>query len=232
MPVIVQRPIVAGEDPPPPKLESRLVASNGMVPPVMGLWGVTGEENSGQGREQGDTQVPPQKQSWRLNLMKLLRHLRARWQWWQRRPRWQNYEQFGREKYARYFQARRAWELERRRQMKILILCDQGNNRSVVLAHQLKYWGHDVIPAGLKTNSRLTLQMLCDWADRIIITEACQRKELVEILSPAMIAPSMSKGEIQLWNIGPDKYPRPFNSELLAIVRRLMEEHREEYKQK
>jgi hypothetical protein len=42
----------------------------------------------------------------------------------------------------------------------------------------------------------------------------------------------MSKGEIQLWNIGPDKYPRPFNSELLAIVRRLMEEHREEYKQK
>ena len=105
--------------------------------------------------------------------------------------------------------------------MKILVLCDQGNNRSVVLAHQLKYWGHDVIPAGLKTNSRHTLQMLCDWADRIIITEECQRA-----------SPLAFNNKIELWNIGPDNYPRPFNKELLAIVRRLMEEHKAEYKPK
>lgn len=110
--------------------------------------------------------------------------------------------------------------------MKILVLCDQGNNRSVMLAHHLKYWGHDVIPAGLKTNSTGTVEMLCNWADRVILTEESQLTE------PVLARDLRTQRIVQLWNIGPDNYPRPFNKELLAIVRRLMEEHKTEYKQK
>lgn len=99
--------------------------------------------------------------------------------------------------------------------MKILVVCDEGNNRSVVLAHQLKYWGHDVIPVGVKRNSPETIEMLRDWADRVIITEEGQ----------------LEGDKVELWNIGPDNYPRPFNKELLAIVRDLMEQHKSEYKE-
>lgn len=99
--------------------------------------------------------------------------------------------------------------------MKILVVCEQGNNRSVTVAHHLKYWGHDVIPAGLATNSAATIQMLADWADRIILTDYKQRLESTKT---------------QVWDIGPDVYPRPFNRDLLSVVRRLMEEHKQEYK--
>jgi|SRR5882672_2917682 len=100
--------------------------------------------------------------------------------------------------------------------MKILVVCDQGNNRSVTIANHLKYWGHDVIPAGMQTNSPETLYMLMSWADRIIITERGQL--------PA------DTPKMQLWDCGPDTYPRPFNRDLLVKVRALMERHKAEYK--
>src|SRR4051812_29522317 len=97
---------------------------------------------------------------------------------------------------------------------KVLCLCDQGNNRSVMVAHQIKYLGHDTIPAGLKTNSPATLSMLYDWADRIITTDETQR------------VPTEHAAKVQLWNIGPDTYPRPFNKQLLPIVKQLVAENR------
>jgi hypothetical protein len=54
---------------------------------------------------------------------------------------------------------------------RILCLCDEGVNRSVTIAHQLKYLGHDVLSAGLKTNSVDTLMTLAKWADHVIYTE-------------------------------------------------------------
>jgi hypothetical protein len=104
--------------------------------------------------------------------------------------------------------------------VKILVVCDEGNNRSVTVAHHLKYWGHDVLTAGLKRNSMGTLNMLFDWADRVIYTEPDQ----FFTLSPS------DQRKFQLWNLGPDTYPRPFNKDLLHKVRALMQEHREEYK--
>lgn len=101
--------------------------------------------------------------------------------------------------------------------VKILVLCDEGNNRSVTIAHQLKYWGHDVLTAGLETNSGDTLAMLYNWADRIIVTD---KKQVSHPQAPV---------DAQLWDVGPDVYPRPFNKELLRKVKQLMEEHRAEY---
>jgi predicted protein tyrosine phosphatase len=109
--------------------------------------------------------------------------------------------------------------------MKILVLCDEGNNRSVTVAHHLKYWGHDVIAAGLKRNSRKTLQMLTSWADRIILTDRFQLADLQSLHESRF-----DTSKVDVWDIGPDKYPRPFNKDLLAIVRRMMSGHEGEYK--
>ena len=106
--------------------------------------------------------------------------------------------------------------------MKILVVCDQGNNRSVTIAHHLKYWGHDVISAGLTMNAQDTLELLVDWADRIILTDRTQ----------AIVTNHEAGAKVQLWDVGPDVYPRPFNKQLLKKVRTLMESHKAEYKTK
>lgn len=110
--------------------------------------------------------------------------------------------------------------------MKILVLCLEGNNRSVTIASQLKYWDHDVLTAGLRTNTPATLAMLAMWAERIIVTERLHQTFLEESGLPEDIME-----RVQLWDVGPDTYPRPYNKELLRKVQALMEVHREEYKQ-
>lgn len=103
--------------------------------------------------------------------------------------------------------------------MKILVVCDQGNNRSVTLAGQLKYLGNDVLSAGLQTNNNKTLKMLHEWADTTIVTEESQFRTLVHIVG--------NEDQIEVWNIGPDVYKRPYNKQLLAIVKQLIKEHSE-----
>lgn len=103
--------------------------------------------------------------------------------------------------------------------MRILVVCDQGNNRSVTLAHQLKYFGHDVLTAGQVTNEHSTLRMLYEWAERIITVDA----------PTTHAVPVAYKDKVQLWEIGPDVYRRPFNRDLYNKIRRLVEQHRKEY---
>lgn len=99
--------------------------------------------------------------------------------------------------------------------MKILVVCDQGVNRSVTLAGQLKYLGHDVLSAGVSTNSVDTQKLLYDWADKVIIVDF------------QLALPMYQSDKVELWNIGPDVYPRPYNKDLLKIVKRLIAEHPE-----
>lgn len=108
--------------------------------------------------------------------------------------------------------------------MKILILCDQGNNRSVVLASRLKYCGdgHDILTAGLERNAPDTIMYLGLWAEKIILTEAIQWMSFQNRGPNGVLT-----HKVELWNIGPDKYPRPHNKELLKIVTQLIEEHPE-----
>lgn len=96
---------------------------------------------------------------------------------------------------------------------KILVVCQEGNNRSVTLAHQLKYLGHDVLSAGLSTNSPETIQTLVDWADKVIATYREQLRYFDEH-QPML--------NVELWDLGPDTYPRPFNKELLKKVQALV----------
>lgn len=112
---------------------------------------------------------------------------------------------------------------------KILIVCDEGNNRSVTIAGQLKYWGHDCICVGLNRNRDTTIAMLCEWADLVILTEQGQVPRLHVVAGIT----SLGRGKgfsvnCELWDIGPDKYPRSYNPELLRIVKQHIEKHRKE----
>lgn len=101
--------------------------------------------------------------------------------------------------------------------MKILCLCNHGNNRSVHLAHHLKYLDHDVLAAGLEKNSPDTLKMLYDWAEIIIVTE----HEHIGML-PDEVRTSI---KLKLFDVGPDTYKRPFNEELKALVKQYLKEN-------
>lgn len=56
---------------------------------------------------------------------------------------------------------------------KILCVCDIGISRSVHFASRLKYVA-DSLAVGLNTTTPETLDMLCKWADTIIVTSPDQ----------------------------------------------------------
>ena len=100
--------------------------------------------------------------------------------------------------------------------MKILCVCEQGNNRSVNFAQRLKYkYKADTISIGLATTSQETLKMLYDWADYIIIPEKILRLHI----------PEGYDNKIKYFEVGQDTYPRPFNIELDRKVRQLIEQN-------
>jgi galactitol-specific phosphotransferase system IIB component len=103
--------------------------------------------------------------------------------------------------------------------MKVLVVCDEGVNRSVTLASQIKYIGHDVLTMGTNRNAQDTKIMLYKWANKIIITQSNQ--------APYFYNLDKDK-KVILWDIGPDIYPRPYNKKLLKIVQALVQQHKEE----
>lgn len=109
--------------------------------------------------------------------------------------------------------------------MKILIVCDEGMNRSHTIKGQLQYWGHDCITVGLKRNSISTTTMLAKWANKIILTAKDQR-----LITEGTHIELDRKTE--LWDLGPDNYPRPYNTDLLQKVKKLMQDHKDELKPK
>lgn len=88
--------------------------------------------------------------------------------------------------------------------MRILCVCDHGSNRSVHVADQLRYRGHETIPVGVLHLSGETLAMLAEWADLVIFTNSVQRDLLPSVAS-------------QTWPL--PENPRPYNPDTLALVR-------------
>lgn len=111
---------------------------------------------------------------------------------------------------------------------RILIVCDEGVNRSHTIKGQLQYWGHDILTVGLNRNSEATIYDLANWADLIIFTDKDQVKSGYNNSVGYTLWHTCPKDKMQIWDIGEDKYTRPYNSELLMIVRKLIDEHREE----
>lgn len=116
--------------------------------------------------------------------------------------------------------------------MKILIVCDEGLNRSATIRGQIQYWGHDCLTAGLNRNSPATISQLCEWSDLIILTAKDQEPKLRRIAADGFGRVKGFPSKVQLWDIGPDTYPRPYNSDLLVIVKKHIQEHKDELKPK
>jgi predicted protein tyrosine phosphatase len=101
--------------------------------------------------------------------------------------------------------------------MKILCCCSEGANRSVTLAHILRYApDFETMTVGLKYNSDATVMMMFEWADKILLVERWM----------ITLVPKRYEHKVKIVDIGPDIYPRPYNPELYAKIKRLLEKDR------
>ena len=90
--------------------------------------------------------------------------------------------------------------------MKILVLCERGNSRSVALAWILKdHMGHNAIATGMRTTDDDTKKMLYDWAERIILVDKTFEDKI----------PEGYKSKLKIWDVGPDRFFRGFEQDLL-----------------
>lgn len=89
---------------------------------------------------------------------------------------------------------------------RILTICEYGNSRSVGLAFLLKTkYGREAIACGILCTSPDTFDMLCNWADNIIITYAPIEGSIND----------KYKHKVLVWDVGHDRYFIPPVKELL-----------------
>ena len=99
---------------------------------------------------------------------------------------------------------------------KILTMCAGGNLRSVGLKYLLKYkYGHEALACGQDSNSPETIDMLCKWADYIIIVTGEYRKFI----------PQEYQSKLLCFDIGIDRFGYAFHPELLGGFDRMIVEH-------
>ena len=95
--------------------------------------------------------------------------------------------------------------------MKVLVLCQGGNCRSVAIGYLLKYvskYKHDAIAAGWEGNTQDTIDMLSEWADRIIIVQ------------PEFISHVQKKyyKKVVVIDVGPDRWFNSLHPQLLQLA--------------
>lgn len=89
---------------------------------------------------------------------------------------------------------------------KILTICEWGNSRSVGLAFMLKQKNYDALAVGICAAAPETFDMLCNWADNIIVTFAP--------ITPFI--PEKYKDKVLTWDVGFDRYFIPPVNELIT----------------
>lgn len=94
--------------------------------------------------------------------------------------------------------------------MKFLCVCEGGTVRSVSLAWVLKYeFNQDAIAASWLKNSQETLDLLAQWADKIVV------------LQPKFSSKFGSfKEKLLTVDVGPDIWMNPLHPKLMEIVRK------------
>jgi hypothetical protein len=98
--------------------------------------------------------------------------------------------------------------------MKFLVICAGGNVRSRAFVHYLMYdLGQDALSASHDKQSEATLNMLCDWADRIVV---------VQPEYAARIRPT-HRSKVKVMDVGPDNYGSCWHFLLQAKMRPMMD---------
>jgi hypothetical protein len=92
--------------------------------------------------------------------------------------------------------------------MKILTCCHGGNVRSHAMAVTLKEMGHEAIAVGLWNITADTKDMMCAWANKIVIMEESMRESI----------PERFKYKVHLVEVGPDVYGVGINPELRKLT--------------
>lgn len=93
--------------------------------------------------------------------------------------------------------------------LKYLCVCDGGNVRSQALAYVLHdIMGHEAIPVGRWRVSKETMNMMCKWADKIIIMQP-HMEESIE---------KKFKKKLLCIDVGIDRFGVYVHPELLQIV--------------
>jgi hypothetical protein len=93
--------------------------------------------------------------------------------------------------------------------MKVAVFCKGGICRSAAMSNELKKYGHDVLVGGLGYNSPEAIEMLTDWADRIVVMQ----QEL------APLVPPNGRGKMVIADIGPDVWEHSSDPDLIARCR-------------
>lgn len=93
--------------------------------------------------------------------------------------------------------------------LRFLVVCDGGNVRSHALAYVLHdQKGYEAIAVGRLRVTLQTLDMLCLWADRVVL------------MQPHMIESILSRhhSKVRVVDVGPDRWGIYIHPELLAIA--------------
>lgn len=94
--------------------------------------------------------------------------------------------------------------------MRILCICGKGNVRSVATKYALNRRGYnDVIAVGSRLVSQLTLDMLCCWADVILLAKHNHGERILDELRCKVN---------QVFTIGEDTWGNPVNLKLEEII--------------
>jgi len=92
---------------------------------------------------------------------------------------------------------------------KFLTMCQGGNSRAVACAFLLKYkYYKDAIACGWERNSKKTIEMMCTWADIIILMQEEFRKYI----------PVGHQDKIRVIDVGHDRWASPLHPELLQAI--------------
>jgi predicted protein tyrosine phosphatase len=100
--------------------------------------------------------------------------------------------------------AGKSGKVENPNSKKVLCVCWGGCSRSVGLSNTLKYGhGHDTLVAGIQGNNPETLDMLCKWADIIVVMS----EHMLDDIAPEY------QNKLRLCEVNKDTYFNP-NKEL------------------
>lgn len=98
--------------------------------------------------------------------------------------------------------------------MKVCVMCQGGNSRSVACGYLLKYeYGIDAVACSYERNSAETLKMLFDWSDAIIVMETYMTQHI----------PDPYKDKMYILDVGEDRWCNSLHPDLLAKLRPMLQ---------
>jgi predicted protein tyrosine phosphatase len=98
---------------------------------------------------------------------------------------------------------------------KFLCVCEGGNVRSVALAFVLKeFHNRDAIACGWRFAENDTLEILCKWADAIVVMQPHFKDKL----------PEAYREKALVVDVGPDRFGSPFHPDLYEFLKNVTED--------